>query len=141
MLAERGVRLSAWAAPDEPLRVQANAAGVEQMLLNLLMNAADAVVARRGDLDGGERVWVETIASPGVVEMHVIDNGRGMSPEEHERALEPFYTTRPEGTGLGLTVVKRIADAHGAELMIESVPGRGTRVTITFHVSSDGRRG
>jgi two-component system sensor histidine kinase AtoS len=140
MLAERGVRLSAWDAPDEPLRVQANAAGVEQMLLNLLMNAADAVVAR-DDLAGGEHVWVETIASPGVVEMRVVDNGRGMSPQEHQRALEPFYTTRPEGTGLGLTVVKRIADAHGAELTIESEPGRGTRVTVTFHQNSNGRRG
>jgi signal transduction histidine kinase len=104
------------------------------------MNAADAVVAR-DDLDGGERVRVETIASPGVVEMRVVDNGRGMNPQEQERALEPFYTTRPEGTGLGLTVVKRIADAHGAELTIESAPGWGTRVTITFHQNGNGRRG
>jgi signal transduction histidine kinase len=128
MLCERGVRLSIWRPPEEPLRIHGNAAGVEQMLLNLLMNAADAVDA--GSV--GETVGIQTVVAPGTVEIQVWDRGRGMGPEEYARALEPFFSTRPEGTGLGLTVVRRIADAHGAELHIHSERGHGTTVTIKF---------
>jgi signal transduction histidine kinase len=55
-----------------------------------------------------------------------------MSPEEVQRASEPFYTTRAEGTGLGLTVVQRVAQAHDAVMEIRSVLGDGTTVTVVF---------
>jgi signal transduction histidine kinase len=125
IFAGRALPAPHWSPPDHPICVQGNAAAIEQMVLNLLMNAADAVEA-------GGRVAVESASEEGAVRLSVADTGRGMGAEEQDRALEPFFTTRPEGTGLGLTVVQRIAHAHGAELAIASRPGQGTAVTVTF---------
>jgi len=59
-----------------------------------------------------------------------------MAPEVRRRALDPFYTTRPSGTGLGLPIVQRIVEAHGGWLGIESAEGAGTTVTLHFPVGS-----
>jgi two-component system sensor histidine kinase HydH len=55
------------------------------------------------------------------------------------RALDPFFTTRPSGTGLGLPIVQRIVEAHGGELMLDSMEGEGTRVVliVPMHVSPE----
>lgn len=101
------------------LKVRGNAAALEQLVLNLLLNAIDAVPR-----DGGGRVGVEVLRSGTGVDVRVWDNGPGFSVESRNRAFEPFYTTKPEGTGLGLSVAKRIAVAHGGHIVIESEPGR-----------------
>jgi signal transduction histidine kinase len=121
----RRARIAPWLPPDDALCVMGNAAAIEQLLLNLLLNAVDAT-----DDDGTVSVLVHANAES--IDVAIRDDGRGMSAHEVARAAEPFYTTRPDGTGLGLTVVRRIAAAHGAELAIESEPGRGTVVTVTF---------
>ena len=59
------------------------------------------------------------------VSIQIKDHGHGMEPEVRERALDPFFTTRPSGTGLGLPIVQRIVEAHGGELLIESEEGAG----------------
>jgi signal transduction histidine kinase len=133
LFARRAVHVAPWTPPTAPLYVRGNAAAIEQMLLNLLMNAADAV-----DGDGREgaapdpSVVVEVEGLPSVIQLRVRDAGRGMTPQEMEQATEPFFTTRPDGTGLGLTVVQRIAQAHGAAVAIESSKGAGTTVTVAF---------
>jgi len=66
--------------------------------------------------------------------IEIRDKGHGMEPQVLERALDPFFTTRPSGTGLGLPIVHRIIEAHGGELLIDSLEGEGTRVVIIVPV-------
>jgi two-component system sensor histidine kinase FlrB len=60
------------------------------------------------------------------VEVAVWDEGGGISHEDMQRIFEPFYSTKEQGTGLGLAVAQRVARAHGSELEVESKPGEGT---------------
>ena len=66
----------------------------------------------------------------GHVRISIQDEGKGIEPENLERIFEPFFSTRPDGTGLGLPIARRIAQAHGGDLSVESRPGVGTTVTV-----------
>ncbi len=94
---------------------------------NLVQNACQA-------MKGGGRVDIivtrASISTGPAVSIQIKDYGHGMEPEVRERALDPFFTTRPSGTGLGLPIVQRIVEAHGGELWIESEEGEGTSVTL-----------
>jgi two-component system sensor histidine kinase PilS (NtrC family) len=106
------------------IAVRANPDQLRQVLWNLLRNAAEAE-----PVDAGVRVSAEPVGVDGErVEICVEDRGSGIPADELERVFEPFYTTKPKGTGLGLATVHRIIEAHGGSLAIDSVPGRGTRV-------------
>ena len=65
-----------------------------------------------------------------MVQIQVVDRGVGLSPDVLERVFEPFYTTKPKGTGLGLATVHRVVEAHGGRLAISSEPGKGTSVQV-----------
>ncbi len=109
--------------PETPLALRGDAAALEQLFLNLLRNAAEALP------EGGKAsLWVT--ASEGSIEVCVDDSGPGMSPEVQSRAFEPLFSTRTEGTGLGLPIAQRIAAAHGGSIEIESRSEGGTRVTV-----------
>jgi len=106
---------------------------LEQILLNLVVNGGQHTPA------GGEvRVAVRTGA--GGVTLAVEDTGRGMSPEVRLRALEPFFTRRAGGTGLGLAVVQAAANRSRAGLQLWSEEGRGTRFTLSFCAVDAGPR-
>jgi signal transduction histidine kinase len=122
--AARGARLDPSLPPDA-LMVHGNSAALEQLLLNLLLNAAAALPAQGS-------ASVEARLLDDAVEITVRDDGRGIAPDELDRVFDPFYTTREDGTGLGLTIVLRIADAHGAELGIESQLGVGTTIRLSM---------
>lgn len=118
-------------APNAPVALRGDALRIKQILLNLLSNAvkftpADGKVAVRVGLDGG------------AVVLTVHDTGIGIAPEDIPRILEPFgqvessLTRGHEGTGLGLTLVKRLTEKHGGSLAIASAPGAGTTVTVRF---------
>ena len=111
---------------DVPLVVVGDAAALEQLFLNLLLNAAQAF-----DAAGGV-VRVRASADAKLARIEVEDTGRGMSSETLAAAFEPFVTTRAQGTGLGLAIARRIAAAHGGELSLESEPGTGTTAAITI---------
>ena len=64
------------------------------------------------------------------VRIEIADSGQGMERGVRERALDPFFTTRPSGTGLGLPIVHRIIEAHGGEILLDSEEGQGTTVTL-----------
>ncbi len=66
------------------------------------------------------------------------DNGPGIEEEQRERIFSPFFTTRPDGTGLGLAVVKAVVDAHRGEVQVESVVGEGARFILLLPMA--GRR-
>ena len=75
---------------------------------------------------------VEVEGARPAVELSVEDSGPGIPPALRERALEPFFTTKPGGTGLGLAVARRLLEASGARLRLDSPPAGGTRLTITL---------
>jgi CheY-like chemotaxis protein len=113
--------------------------GIREALLNLLFNAVDAMP------EGGiltVRPAVGAIASgsviPQSVHLEVIDTGIGMDEDTRARCMEPFFTTKGErGTGLGLAMVFGVAQRHGAEFELESAPGKGTTVRLSFPLSID----
>ena len=119
----RGVRLEASGDHTRPVFVRGDAAALEQVFLNLLLNAAQA------QEEGGEAGLVAR-TEDGHAVVSVWDRGSGMSVEDRERAFEPFYSTREDGTGLGLAVVDRIVAAHGGTVVIESSDKPGTTITV-----------
>ncbi|WP_326534661.1 sensor histidine kinase [Pseudorhodoferax sp.] len=132
--------LSAHIEPDLP-RVMGDTTQLRQVIHNLVQNALDAV----SEQDDGH---VEVRASSALgedgalraVRLTVIDNGPGFADKVLKRAFEPYVTTKPKGTGLGLAVVKKIADEHRARLRVANLhrgdepdgPVTGARVSLSF---------
>jgi two-component system nitrogen regulation sensor histidine kinase NtrY len=100
-----------------------DAVQLEQVLINLLKNAHES-----GSPPG--EVALEIEARGGGVELRVVDRGAGMSEAVLEQALLPFYSTKPGGTGLGLTLSREIAEAHGGRLTVAPRDGGGTTVSL-----------
>lgn len=96
-------------------------------LLNLILNAQQAMP------DGGT-LLVHTELTPRGVALHLIDNGCGMSEKTMSRMFEAFYSTKPSGSGLGLPTTKKIIEAHGGLIDVQSKEGMGTRFTIELPV-------
>ncbi len=112
-------------APNQsgPIHIKGDLGALEQLFLNLLLNAAQA-------LDSGGVGQVTLALEEGTVVVTIRDDGRGMPPDRLERVFEPLFTTRPGGTGLGLTIALRIATAHGGSIRLASEPDRGTTVEV-----------
>jgi two-component system sensor kinase FixL len=107
---------------------------IQQVLINLIRNAAESVSAS-GRVDG--RIVVEAdVTDTNRVIVTVRDNGPGFDPDILERALAPFITTKREGLGLGLALARSTAETHGGQLLIEST-GAGAAVSFTLPTSFD----
>jgi len=128
----RGRRISIeFEPPHDRMTIQIDPPQIEDAVLNLIINAIEAadgdgrVTVRigRSQDDGGEEFEDEAI-------VEVSDNGRGISEEDLVRIFNPFFTTRPGGTGLGLPAVRRIARAHGGRVEVSSSLGKGSTFTI-----------
>ena len=115
--------------------VTGEAGQIQQVLLNLVRNACEA-------MDEGGVLTLETasslMAKPGrprerqaAVEVRVRDTGPGIPPASRENLFIPFFTTKPKGTGLGLAICQRIAQHHGGTITFHSREGRGTTFTVT----------
>jgi signal transduction histidine kinase len=98
---------------------------IQQVVLNLLMNACDAVQANERAL---RRVSLRTAPHGERIAVEVSDKGRGLSDDDIERVFEPFYTTKHDGMGLGLSICRSIVNAHGGTLDAT----RNTRTGMTF---------
>ena len=130
----RGIRFEVF-YPTTAVTLRLDATRLKQILLNLLSNAVKFTPRGNGVTLGTG--W----ASDGGFFFRVTDQGIGMSPDDVVKALQPFQqidsslARRYEGTGLGLTLTKSLAELHGGNLSIESKPGHGTTVTAAFPAS------
>lgn len=113
-----------------------NVAGNRQMLLSALINlVVNAIQAK------GNEVQIEITArcEQNLLQLEIKDNGPGFAAEEKERAFHPFYTTRSDGTGLGLAVVAAIVNAHKGEISLQSESGKGSNFLLQLPIiSQDG---
>lgn len=99
----------------------------EQAVLNLLLNAEQAMP------DGGQ-ITLQAALEKDAVRLAIIDTGKGIPPETLKKVFEPFFSTKRTGSGLGLPTTKRIVEAHGGTIAVESEVGKGTKFTLRFPV-------
>lgn len=98
---------------------------LKQAILNILKNSMYA-------MPQGGTIKISTLRTGEELRLMISDTGEGISEENLEKIFEPYFTTRPDGTGLGLTLVYKIVKEHGADIQVISRPGQGTTVTIVF---------
>ncbi|MGI9238617.1 MAG: sensor histidine kinase [Woeseiaceae bacterium] len=110
--------------------IYCSASQINQIFLNLLTNAADAI-------SGGGDIVLQTWEEDGNVLISISDSGAGMPADVLPNILDPFFTTKEvgKGTGLGLSIVDQIVTKHDGEILIESEPGEGTCVTVSLPIS------
>jgi len=116
---------------DTPGRLAGDPEQLRRVVINLLSNAIDAVEAARierpeirvsmGENLAGTEIW-----------LRISDNGLGMDDETRARIFDPFFTSREEGTGLGLALCRKIVDEHGGRIEVDSEPGEGTEFVISL---------
>ena len=138
-LKNHGVVLDVDLAEDLPL-VVGHLHQMEQVVLNLLTNALDAVNERETSEGRWEkRVWIRTRLEDGRVILEVEDNGVGISDEHRGRLFEPFFTTKEadRGTGLGLSISYAIVKNHGGEIACESRQGEGAVFWVAVPVGDE----
>lgn len=134
--AERAIRLARQQAASRPIEIQLHQDGalppcehdpaqIEQMLLNLLLNAIQAI-------EGAGRVDVRIESRDGKAILTVADTGRGIAPGQLDKIFRPFFTTKGHGTGLGLSLARRIVETHGGHIAVQSTPQKGTTFTVTL---------
>jgi signal transduction histidine kinase len=126
-LATRSIETVQELAPELP-RIQGDRVQLQQVMLNLIMNAAEAMAGTRSEQ---RTLTVRSVAVDGRVYVSFVDHGPGFAPDMHEKLFEPYYTTKPQGLGLGLSISRSIIAAHGGRLWGVGTPGRGA----TFHVA------
>jgi signal transduction histidine kinase len=109
--------------PGDAVTVSADAEQLQAVLVNLFLNALDALKTEG-------RIDVDLVRTDGAFELRIRDTGPGISPEIRNRLFQPFATSKPQGTGLGLFLASRILDEHGGSIRAENVPGGGACFTI-----------
>ncbi|MFU0968470.1 two-component system sensor histidine kinase ZraS [Kluyvera ascorbata] len=110
-------------------RIQADPDRLNQVLLNLYLNAIQAI--------GREGIIMVAVAEcgDGRIKLSVADSGKGMTAEQLQAIFTPYFTTKADGTGLGLAVVQNIVEQHGGTIHVESTPGRGAVFTLYLPVN------
>jgi signal transduction histidine kinase len=106
---------------------------MERVMYNLLLNAAQASPP-------GAEVTVKTRLAGGFAEISVIDRGAGIKPEHREAIFNPFFTTKPDGVGLGLAIVSKVVDEHGGNISVESEIGKGSVFRVYLPLVSATKR-
>jgi two-component system sensor histidine kinase HydH len=133
--ATRQIEITSRAPGDLPV-VMADSGQLTQALLNLVINALQAV-ERQG------QVQVQAALDNGAIVVQVRDTGPGLPPGKVDAIFEPYYTTKPEGSGLGLWIAQQIITAHGGDLWAANAPGGGAvfafRLPLRTTTGADGQ--
>jgi signal transduction histidine kinase len=115
---------------DELPRIRCDRVQLQQVMLNLIVNAIQSM---SGVEDGNRELHISTVSTePEGVCVAVRDSGPGLSPESLSRLFEPFYTTKPDGTGMGLSICRSIIEAHGGRLWATGCEPRGALFQFTI---------
>lgn len=114
---------------DPDVVIYADKNQLEQILINLVLNSVDACMAKGGT---GAPIFIGVCQQGGAVRVTVRDEGVGMTAKQALQAVEPFFTTKPGGTGLGLYMVRQYTEENGGTFEIDSAEGEYTQVTLTF---------
>jgi signal transduction histidine kinase len=115
--------------PELPL-ISGDSVQLQQVLLNLMMNAVEAMISTALTV---RRLSITTrVTSEGNVEVAVSDRGRGIAPEEQRRLFQPFFTTKERGLGLGLSICSTIVTSHGGRLSLANANGGGATAVISL---------
>jgi signal transduction histidine kinase len=125
----KNVEIAVEKEPDLPL-VQVDRIHVQQTVVNILMNAAQA-------MPGGGKILIKTGRGDQYVFISITDTGVGIKEEDLEKIFEPFFTTKEkeQGTGLGLSLCKRLIEANAGKIEVESTVGEGTTFTIMIPIN------
>ncbi|MCZ6765610.1 MAG: ATP-binding protein [bacterium] len=127
-IAEKSVDVTT-SIPDAELVVRGDDKRIQQAILNILLNALQAV-------DSNGEVSVTLVRRARAADVIVRDNGGGIPAKDLKEITKPFFTTKKHGSGLGMNIVSNIVEEHHGTLNIESEPGKGTEVTISFPLAS-----
>jgi signal transduction histidine kinase len=127
----RPIKIELERAPDLP-GVEHDSDQIHQVLLNLLLNAVQAI-------EGAGTVRVRVGSREGCASVRVSDSGRGISPQNLPNIFRPFFTTKGNGTGLGLSLARRIVEEHHGRIEVTSVVGKGSQfeVLLPFQLPAD----
>ncbi|MBI5419317.1 MAG: PAS domain S-box protein, partial [Deltaproteobacteria bacterium] len=131
---KRGVEVVVIDAGD-PCSATVDGVRIKQVVTNIVRNALEAAP------EGEGRVTVNVAGKDGSVRLAVEDDGPGMRPEEIAKVFQPFYTTKAQGVGLGMPIVKRLVELHGGEVRVSSEAGKGTIVSVVLPRNPFGEAG
>lgn len=126
-LEQHGIQCSCVITPDN-LMLTADPDLVDQVVINLVLNAIDAVKNRVNPLITARALTT----SSGRVIIELIDNGHGIKPDIIDKIFMPFFTSKKEGSGIGLSLSRQIMHLHKGTVTVKSLPGEGTTFTLTF---------
>jgi two-component system sensor kinase FixL len=118
--------------PDRTAEVFVDEIQIQQILVNLVKNSLDAIT-ENGQKDGKIEIVIEQMHAE--LAISVQDNGPGVSPDSLPNLFVPFYTSKPKGVGLGLSICKHIAAVHGGSLNFEPLSAGGSRFTLRLPLS------
>ncbi|WP_425457438.1 sensor histidine kinase [Bacillus marasmi] len=121
-----------WNSKGETASLFIDAKQVKQVLVNLIKNAIEAITENQSNEKGKICINTEAIEDKAVI--WIEDNGIGMKKETVDNLFVPFYSTKVEGTGLGLTVCKNIIEEHGGNIIVSSTLGLGTSFRIELPI-------
>ena len=120
------VEIKTFLPGDLPL-IELDVEPFKQGLLNLMLNAVQA-------MPQGGTLAIQASMEAGRLVLSFIDTGIGMTAEVQQQIFKPFFSLRPGGSGLGLPTLKKVVEAHGGTIAVQSEPGKGTKFTIGLPV-------
>jgi two-component system sensor histidine kinase HydH len=120
---EKGITIETDLSPDIG-EIPIDADRISQVLMNLALNAIAAM-----ETGGTLRVALAR-QDERSIRISIVDTGAGIRKEDLSRVFDPYFTTKPAGTGLGLPIVEKIVEAHGGKILLASEPGEGTTATV-----------
>lgn len=110
---------------SSPLHCSADKKQLQQVVWNIVLNAIQAI-------EKTGTITITTQSSDGSISIKISDDGKGIAPDQLEQIFKPFFTTKHKGTGLGMTISRRIVEQHHGTLTVTSNPGTGTAIVITL---------